>query len=98
MWASRLWWLLRYFAFDDVRVLDGGLRSWRRADTGEHRDAGCRAASFLARARRELVATKEDVLKAVGGEPACLVNALTPRAFRGRGRAPTPGRAGSRDR
>ncbi len=86
MWASRLWWLLRYFAFDDVRVLDGGLRSWRRAGYPVSTETpAVEPASFLARARRELVATKEDVLKAVGGEPACLVNALTPRAFRGEG-------------
>ena len=29
MWATRLWWLLRAYGFDDAAVLDGG---WRRLD------------------------------------------------------------------
>ena len=86
MWASRLWWLLRYFGFDDVRLLDGGLSSWRREGYPlSSETARVEPASFVARPRRELLATKDDVLRAVGGRPACLVNALTPRAFRGDG-------------
>ncbi len=86
MWACRLWWLLRYFGFDEVRLLDGGLQSWLRAGySGSSAIPTVEPASFLARPRPELLATKDDVLRVIGGEPACLVNALTPRAFRGEG-------------
>jgi thiosulfate/3-mercaptopyruvate sulfurtransferase len=29
--AARLWWMLRYFGHDQVRVLDGGFRAWAAA-------------------------------------------------------------------
>jgi len=86
IWAFRLWWLLRYFGFDDVRVLDGGLPSWRRAGYELSSAApSIETANFVTRPRRELLATKDDVIRAVGGEPACLVNALSSQAFRAQG-------------
>src|SRR5271154_5782068 len=86
MWATRLWWLFRYFGFDDVRVLDGGLQAWVEAGlpvTSEITLA--EPEEFRAVERLRLLATKADVVRAVGGEPACLVNALPTKAFRGEG-------------
>jgi thiosulfate/3-mercaptopyruvate sulfurtransferase len=77
---------LRYFGFKDVRVLDGGLAAWM--DAGLEVTAQMpvvRERSFVAIARPELLATTSDVVDIVGGEPACLVNALPTKAFRGEG-------------
>ena len=88
MWATRLWWLLRYFGHDDVSVLDGGLVAWTAAgfpvESGETRYP---PATFTAKPRPELLASRHDVeeISAAGATPACLVNALTPDAFRGDG-------------
>jgi thiosulfate/3-mercaptopyruvate sulfurtransferase len=86
MWATRLWWLLRYFGFDDVSVLDGGLLAWRAAGRPLSDEPVRRTpARFRARRRTELLATREDVERIVAGQPACLVNALPGRVFRGEG-------------
>jgi thiosulfate/3-mercaptopyruvate sulfurtransferase len=86
MWATRLWWLFRYFGFDRVRVLDGGLTSWMQYGLVLTSDVSdVTPASFRASPRDELLATKSDVLRVVSGEPGCLVNALTPEAYRGEG-------------
>ena len=29
-WATRIWWLLRMFGFDNAAVLDGGFQAWKR--------------------------------------------------------------------
>jgi thiosulfate/3-mercaptopyruvate sulfurtransferase len=86
MWATRLWWLLRYFGFADVWVLDGGLVAWIEAGFEVSASPSeIRARTFVATPRPELLATKDDVVRFVGGEPACLVNALPSKAFRGEG-------------
>jgi thiosulfate/3-mercaptopyruvate sulfurtransferase len=84
MWACRLWWLLRYFGFDDVRVLDGGLTAWKAASYElSASKVVVEPRSFEARPRPELVAGKQDVIAVTDGQAGCLVNALTPRAFEG---------------
>lgn len=86
MWATRLWWLLRYFGHDATSVLDGGLVAWTAAGFPvEAGETGYPPATFTAKARPELLASRHDVLKISGDETACLVNALTPDAFRGDG-------------
>jgi len=86
MWSCRLWWLLRYFGFDDVRVLDGGLTAWRQASYElSEAEVAVEPQSFEARPRPELLATKQDVIAVTHGQAAFLVNALTPQAFKGLG-------------
>jgi thiosulfate/3-mercaptopyruvate sulfurtransferase len=86
MWATRLWWLLRYFGHEDTSVLDGGLVAWTAAggpvEPGESRYP---PAPFTARPRPELLARLADVRETTGNGSACLVNALSPAAFRGEG-------------
>ncbi len=86
-WATRLWWLLRYFGHEAVSVLDGGLPDWIRA--GFPVEGGERhypPAQFTASPRPELTASKDDVLAVVEHRAqARLVNALRPSVFRGEG-------------
>jgi len=77
-WATRLWWMLRVFGHDRASVLDGGFQKWQRegrpVEAGTARPTA--SARFTARPRPELVATKEEVLSAIGRENICTVNAL----------------------
>jgi thiosulfate/3-mercaptopyruvate sulfurtransferase len=85
MWATRLWWLFRYFGFDNVSVLDGGLPAWRAADLPLESGPPTLvpAGQFQAVERPGLLATLADVRSLPPG--ACLVNALAPAVFRGEG-------------
>jgi thiosulfate/3-mercaptopyruvate sulfurtransferase len=80
MWATRLWWLLRAYGFDDAAVLDGGYDAWVAegrpvsADPPPRRDA-----DFTPRPRPDAMADQDEVLAG----PACLLNALSPAVFRG---------------
>lgn len=94
MWAARAWWLLRTFGFDDAAVLDGGWKKW----TAEGRPVSTAPATyppatFIPRPRPERLASREDVLAAIGDGATCVVNALTEGQHRGEG-PPAYGRPG----
>jgi thiosulfate/3-mercaptopyruvate sulfurtransferase len=83
-WATRVWWLLRAFGFDDAAVLDGGLTAWRRA--GAHTTANSpthRAATFVPRPRPDLLAAQDEVLAAIGTPATHLVDTLDREAYLG---------------
>ncbi len=66
MWATRLWWQLRFFGFESVSVLDRRLLAWRAA--GLPTESGARAyepAQFSARPRSAWLVTRAEVEAAV---------------------------------
>jgi thiosulfate/3-mercaptopyruvate sulfurtransferase len=86
-WATRVWWLLRVFGFDDAAVLDGGFQKWRRegrpVETGPARPRP--PGRFVVRDRRPLMVGKEEVLRAIGDPRVCTLNALLPEQHAGTG-------------
>ncbi|WP_284383735.1 sulfurtransferase [Litoribrevibacter albus] len=84
MWATRLWWMLRTFGFDDAAVLNGGWTAWQL----EGRPVSSKpcvypATRFIPHVRPELIVGKEDVLTAIEDSTTCIVNALGRRQHRG---------------
>ena len=88
MYASRLWWMLRYMGHDAVAVLDGGWATWiqegRPVRSGEETRP---ATSYAARVRPELITGVENVAAAVSDPETVLVDARAPERFEGRSEA-----------
>ena len=86
-WASRVWWMLRNYGFDNAAVLDGGFQKWSRegrpVENGPSR--GRAPASFVVRADRKLMVGKEAVLAAIGDGAVCTINALSREQHTGTG-------------
>jgi thiosulfate/3-mercaptopyruvate sulfurtransferase len=84
MYASRLWWMLRYLGHPAVAVLDGGLARWQRegqpAASGEERRA---PAAFAGRPRPEMIATAADVDRLRQDPAYAVLDARSPERFRG---------------
>ena len=86
-WATRVWWLLRVFGFDNAAVLNGGWQKWvregRPVETGpaKPRPPG----HFVVRELRPLMVGKDEVLRAIGDGGVCTLNALAPEQHAGSG-------------
>ena len=86
-WATRVWWLLRSFGFDNAAVLDGGWQKWSRegrpVETGPAQPPP--PAQFAVRAERPLMVGKAEVLAAIGNGAVCTLNALSAEQHAGSG-------------
>ena len=78
-WATRIWWMLRAFGFDNAAVLNGGWQKWRAEERPVSTEpANHPAATFLGKPRPELFVGRDEVLAAVGDAEICTINALAP--------------------
>ena len=95
MWATRVWWMLRAFGFDEAAVLDGGWDKWV-AEGRATATAACAypPATFVPRPRPGLFVDKAAVRAAIDDDAALLMNALSPALHSGAGwsRYGRPGR------
>lgn len=85
-WATRVWWQLRAFGFDNAAVLNGGLTKWR----AEKRplESGARrypTAHFTPHPRAGLMVTAEDVRTAIADDASTVINALSLEQHHGTG-------------
>jgi thiosulfate/3-mercaptopyruvate sulfurtransferase len=84
LYASRVWWSLRSYGLDSVRILDGGFPAW----VGEHHpissaDLAPAAATFTPRGQPRLRLTTQDVRGLLGSPDVTLVDARAPAEYRG---------------
>jgi len=86
MWATRVWWMLRAFGFDNAAVLDGGWDKWQ-AEERLVSIAPCTYPStvFTPRPRPELFVGKNQVLATIQDPNTIMVNALSPDLHQGTG-------------
>jgi thiosulfate/3-mercaptopyruvate sulfurtransferase len=84
MWAARVWWMLRVYGFENVSVLNGGLYKWKlEGRPFSTEPSSYPPGTFTPRYRPELVASKDEVLAAVGSQGTAIVNALPAEAHSG---------------
>ena len=85
MFASRMWWMLRYAGHDAAAVLDGGWAKWLRerrpVRTG---DESRPAAVFVARRRKELRLPLGQVQAVLDDPSVLLMDARAPERFEGK--------------
>lgn len=83
IFASRLWWLLRWLGHERVAVLDGGLAGWKRSKRDlEHSTPAVEPRRFTARLQDMAVDTGR-VQADLQSERMLLIDARSPERFRG---------------
>ncbi|MGH7322943.1 MAG: sulfurtransferase [Candidatus Rokuibacteriota bacterium] len=83
--AARLFFVLEYYGHTKTRILNGGLRKWQREGRALTTEIPSVAPKrFVPQARRDLIATAEEVHASLGKEEVCLIDARSPEEYAGR--------------
>ena len=82
--AARIWWLLRYWGVEDVRILNGGWSGWKDGGHPTEKTATApKAVTYLATARPARLATKNQLLKSLKGGTLQIVDTRSEKEFCG---------------
>lgn len=83
IFASRLWWMLRWLGHDKVALLDGGLPGWRRAKQALVIEVPTVASTTFLPRPQPLAVNVGDVLESLGQSDRLILDARAPERFTG---------------
>jgi thiosulfate/3-mercaptopyruvate sulfurtransferase len=83
IFASRLWWMLRWLGHDKVALLDGGLPGWRRGKRALEETVPVVAPRVFTPQPRNMTVDAGQVLSSLQSEDMLIVDARSPERFRG---------------
>ncbi len=83
IFASRLWWMLRWLGHERVAVLDGGLAGWKRSKRPLQEAQPAVAPGQFAPRPRDTVVSTAQVLADLGIGSMLVLDARSPERFRG---------------
>jgi thiosulfate/3-mercaptopyruvate sulfurtransferase len=84
MWATRVWWMLQSLGHQEAAVLDGGWTTWQAESRPVSTEVpSIRPATFTPRPQPGLFVGKDEVRRAVDDGRTIIVDALTPKEYRG---------------
>lgn len=83
-WAARLWWMLRWAGFDQVALLDGGLKAWVSEDRPLSVDpATYPEKEFTLSLRQNVIADQAEVLASINNDEILIIDAMNDAHYNG---------------
>ncbi len=84
VWASRVWWMLRWVGFDRAAVLDGGWNAWVAEERPQSTEPpAIEAKKLTPHPRPSLIADRDEVFAAIEDKGVTLIDAMPPAHFTG---------------
>ena len=83
MFASRVWWMLRWLGHESVALMDGGIEKWVREGRAVTTNVDTPAAATFTPREAATTASADEVAEELQGGAQVLVDARAPERFRG---------------